>query len=234
MDYTTITFDIGDTLFQVPGPAPVYREVLALHGRDLPLAEVEWIVEDARRIVDERVPRWVMEDLTLDRDACAQRRGLHVDTVLALAGVADPGSVARDAFMELYVGPDLFCLYPDALDTLSWLKTRGYRLGVISNWEPRLQLLCAAHGIDGYFDFMVVSELEGYFKPHPELFRRALERGEVTPERVLHVGDRLREDIEGAASVGIRGVLLDRRGEAGVDYQPRIGSLSELCALLAA
>lgn len=230
--YTTILFDVGDTLVQVPRPAPFYQRLLAEHGCMLAVEEVERIVEESRRLVGERVPQPVGEDLVLNRDAARRRRELHVASILELAGVADPRT-ASEAFFAIYTGPDFFTLYPDVPETLDWLRTAGYGLGIVSNWEPRLPQLCAAHGIDRFFDFAVVSEVEGFSKPHPHLYRRALEVAGARPEEVLHVGDRLREDVEGAAQVGIRAVLLDRSGTID-GYQPRITTLTELVELLTA
>jgi putative hydrolase of the HAD superfamily len=53
----------------------------------------------------------------------------------------------------------------------------------------------------------------------------------VEPAEALHVGDKVDNDIEGAAAAGIRGVLLQREGDppAGVEW---IRSLRELPALL--
>jgi HAD superfamily hydrolase (TIGR01662 family) len=228
--YTTILFDLGDTLIQVPPPAPAYRRLLASHGCPLPLEEVERIVAESRRLTSEQLPPIVAEDLRLNCEAAALRRALHVEHVIRLAGVVDQDAAA-EAFLALYVGTGFFTLYPDVPQTLQQLYAAGYQLGIVSNWEPRLPALCAAHGIDRYFQFSVVSELEGYSKPHPHLYRRALELANAAPEQVLHVGDKLREDVEGAAQVGIRTVLLDRAG-ANPDYQPRITTLLELVRLL--
>jgi putative hydrolase of the HAD superfamily len=40
-------------------------------------------------------------------------------------------------------------------------------------------------------------------KPHPAIFERALEALEVEAEHSLFVGDRLYEDVRGAAEVGM-------------------------------
>lgn len=231
MRYTTILFDIGDTLFQVPKPAAVYQQLLGRYGKSLPLAEVERILEETRCVLDARVPRWVADDLTLDRDASAQRRALHVETIVSLSGL-DASCGVCQAFFDLYVSTEFFTLFPDVRDTLRRLYTDGYRLGIVSNWESRLRQLCAAHEIDQYFDFAVVSEIEGYSKPHPHMYRRALALAGVPPEQVLHVGDKLREDVEGAANVGVRAVLVDRAGTNGLDYQPRIAALPDLYEVL--
>jgi putative hydrolase of the HAD superfamily len=40
-------------------------------------------------------------------------------------------------------------------------------------------------------------------KPHPAIFERALEVLDVAPENALFVGDRLFEDVRGAAELGM-------------------------------
>jgi len=40
-------------------------------------------------------------------------------------------------------------------------------------------------------------------KPHPAIFERALAALEVEPENTLFVGDRLFEDVRGAAELGM-------------------------------
>lgn len=229
--YSTILFDVGETLVHVPEPAPLYRAILARHGRSMSLEDVQRIVDQTRCTMNERIPRWVGEDLALDCEASARRRALHVESVISLAGVEDRNA-AREEFFDLYVGTEFFAIYPEVRATLEDLRGFGYRLGIVSNWEPRLPALCAAHGIDAYFDFAVISEAEGYVKPHPHLYRRALELAGAPPERVLHVGDMLREDVEGAAQVGIRTVLVDRGNPPSTDYSPQIASLAGLLAIL--
>jgi putative hydrolase of the HAD superfamily len=63
------------------------------------------------------------------------------------------------------------------------------------------------------------------------VFERALAVAGVDPVQALHVGDKVDNDIEGAAAAGVRGVLLQREGTPppGLDA---IRSLRELAALL--
>jgi len=53
----------------------------------------------------------------------------------------------------------------------------------------------------------------------------------VEPGEALHVGDKVDNDIEGAAAAGVRGVLLQREGEPPPGVEA-IRSLEELPALL--
>jgi FMN phosphatase YigB (HAD superfamily) len=57
----------------------------------------------------------------------------------------------------------------------------------------------------------------------------------VPPEAAAHVGDRRREDAEGAAAVGMAAVLLDRAAERSHPVEPAsavIRSLAELPRVL--
>jgi HAD superfamily hydrolase (TIGR01509 family) len=228
---TTVLFDVGETLLHVPEPAPIYREVLARQGRSMSIGEIEANLKEVRRIVDEHIPNWLGDDVSLDCNASARRRAMHVDTLLSLSGL-EGHAPARAAFFDLYVGTEFFTIYSDVSETLQRLRSAGCRLGIVSNWESRLPELCTAHGIAEYFDFTVVSEVEGFVKPHPHIYRRALELAGAPAERVVHVGDSLRDDIQGAAAVGIRGILVDRTGASPVGYEPRISSLADLDRVL--
>ena len=49
-------------------------------------------------------------------------------------------------------------------------------------------------------------------KPHAPIFQEALRRSGTEAADVVHVGDQITSDVQGAANVGIRPVLLDRDG----------------------
>ena len=62
----------------------------------------------------------------------------------------------------------------------------------------------------------------------------ALERSGAQPDETVHVGDQITSDIDGASSVGISPVLLDRDGNhKGYTEAPRIEGLAELPGVLA-
>lgn len=89
---------------------------------------------------------------------------------------------------------------------LESLRARGLRLGLVSNaFDPGwlLHRDLEQMGLARRLDFSVFSSEVGMRKPHPAIFERALEALEVEPERALFVGDRLYEDVRGAAEVGM-------------------------------
>jgi putative hydrolase of the HAD superfamily len=89
---------------------------------------------------------------------------------------------------------------------LEALRARNLRLGLVSNaFDPGwlLHRDLDELGVGERLDFAVFSSEVGMRKPHPAIFRRALEALEVSPEEALFVGDRLYEDVRGAGEVGM-------------------------------
>ena len=97
-------------------------------------------------------------------------------------------------------------LAADTHALLESLRDRGLKLALVSNafdpgWLLRRDL--EQMGLAERLDFAVFSSEVGKRKPHPEIFRWALDALEVQPERTLFVGDRLYEDIRGAGELGM-------------------------------
>jgi putative hydrolase of the HAD superfamily len=89
---------------------------------------------------------------------------------------------------------------------LESLRAVGLRLGLVSNaFDPGwlLHRDLEQMGLAQRLDFSVFSSEVGMRKPHPAIFERALEALDVEPARALFVGDRLYEDVRGAAEVGM-------------------------------
>jgi putative hydrolase of the HAD superfamily len=92
---------------------------------------------------------------------------------------------------------------------LEALRSRGLRLGLVSNaFDPGwlLHRDLDRMGLGERLDFSVFSSEVGMRKPHPAIFERALDALGVEPGRALFVGDRLYEDVRGAAEAGMRTV----------------------------
>ena len=176
----------------------------------------------------------VRPDYRVQASIASERREQLIELVLRDAEVPERDfERCRETMRESFVSATFFVLYPEVEQVLSSLRKAGIRLGVVSNWEPRLPLLCRNHGLDGYFEFVLASETEGYAKPGPWLFKRALELAEVEPKLAAHVGDSFEHDVLGASQLGITAILLDRGDyyEAG-RWKPTVRSLVELVELV--
>jgi HAD superfamily hydrolase (TIGR01509 family) len=84
-------------------------------------------------------------------------------------------------------------------------------LALVSNFDhPRyVRTLLAKHGLDRFFQSIVISGEAGASKPDPAIFQLALAETGLTASDVIHVGDTI-EDTDGAIAAGITPVLLER------------------------
>ncbi len=98
--------------------------------------------------------------------------------------------------------------YPDAHDTLTELKDRGYRLGIIANQNSGLEKRLEAWGLRKFFDVIASSADIGYAKPDREIFEKALEMAGCTAAESVMVGDRLDNDIVPAKALGMKTVWM--------------------------
>ena len=95
--------------------------------------------------------------------------------------------------------------YPAAERLLASLS-RKYQLASLTNGNADV----ARTSLDQFFSFNLSAADAGAAKPATQIFHLALELGGVTqPINALHIGDSLREDIEGAANAGMKTIWLD-------------------------
>ncbi len=128
---------------------------------------------------------------------------------------------------------------PDStLATLDQLRLFGYRIAVVSNtsWPAYLWWRgCHDLGLAPYVPIAALSSEVGLRKPHPRIYQHALDRLQLRPEACVFVGDRIREDIAGPQSVGMKAVLTHEfRQEYPTDVLPDavIERLPELLKVL--
>lgn len=123
-------------------------------------------------------------------------------------------------------------LFPETVSTLTRLRSQGLELGIISNFDSRLFGVLRGLGIAEAFDTVTISSVAQAAKPAQQIFYSALEKHAVDPNEALHVGDSLREDVEGGKKAGLHVALVDRDGNAPSGDIPIIKSLEELFPLL--
>ncbi|MBI4278881.1 MAG: HAD-IA family hydrolase [Armatimonadetes bacterium] len=209
-----LLFDAGDTLIAYRRPLRVFlQDFLMERGivvpRDGTAQALEAVapryqrlrggcrtVEDERMMWEE-IARALMADVAPDRP--------------------DLGPELSRWFVDNW---RLHKVYRDVRPALTGLRRRGYRLGVVSNWEPSLPVLLEQLSLDDYFEAVVVSSVEGVWKPDPRLFHAAMDRFGVPPSTAASIGDDPARDVDAAVAAGLHGILLDR-----FDVHPRAGSV---------
>jgi putative hydrolase of the HAD superfamily len=121
-----------------------------------------------------------------------------------------------------------FELYEDTLPVLAALREHGLRIALVSNTGRDLDAFVSHHALD--VDAAVGSGAHGKTKPHPAIFRSALEALGVHPEEAAMVGDSPEDDVAGARALGMRAFLVDREGR----FPEAADRLPDLLALPAA
>ena len=222
-----VFFDVDFTLIH-PGPmfqAVGYKASCARYGIDVDESKFDAAVAGAGSVLDEAVDQLYDSGLYV----------AYTRRIIQLMGGAGPrlDEVAQEIYDE-WAKHHHFSLYDDVPGALRALRARGLRLGLISNSHRCLASFQSHFDLEGLITVTVSSSEHGFLKPHPRIFTAALDLMQVTAAESVMVGDSLVHDIAGARSVGMRAILLARRGGelAGDTDVPVIQSLSELPALV--
>jgi putative hydrolase of the HAD superfamily len=111
-----------------------------------------------------------------------------------------------------------------------------YRLGLVSNFYGNVATLCEEAGLAESLDVILDSAQIGISKPDPGIFRTALERLRLAPERVIFVGDSYERDMIPARETGMKTIWLKgpnpRMPSNAGPVDAWISSLSELEVLI--
>ncbi|GFE21849.1 MULTISPECIES: HAD family hydrolase [Streptomyces] len=228
MPLRAVLWDLDDTLFDYTGSdrAGVLRHlrtegILDAYGGE------EVALERWRTAMETEFARFLAGEVGfLDH-----RRG-RTRTFLGTP-LSDPEA---DAWFGRYLAhyEASWALFPDSAPALAALAPL-VRQAVLSNAATANQeRKLAALGIRTHFEAVFCADGLGHAKPAEEAFKGACKALGLTPDEVLHIGDKLDIDALGARDAGLTAVWLDRAGTgedppAGVR---RIASLAELPELL--
>lgn len=131
-------------------------------------------------------------------------------TRLGLADVLAFGQALTDVHMgALYEA----CSVPAHHEAVLLSLAVEHRIAVCSNFShaPTARAILRDARFDDHLSNIVISEEMGIRKPRPEIFQAVIDALGCAPRELLHVGDNLRADVEGAAAVGMRTVWVTRR-----------------------
>ncbi|MDQ6673843.1 MAG: HAD family hydrolase [Chloroflexota bacterium] len=104
-------------------------------------------------------------------------------------------------------------LHPGVLEFLHACKSRGLRLGVLSDYPADAKL--EALGLAGFFEVVLAAQSAevGAFKPHPRGLLMVMQRLQISASECLYVGDRAEVDAAVAVAAGVVCAIMTR----GVD-----------------
>ncbi len=211
--YDAVFFDAANTLlYPFPSVGTQYAEVAARYG----VTTTADAVQQAFRYAWGQVQTQSQTDpVRYGIGEPDGRRFWHALVHTTFEQISLPG--AFDPFFnELYdrfADAAVYRLYPETLTVLARLRQEGYLVGVISNWDNRLTRILEGLGLMAHVQHVTISAVVGWEKPHREVFDHAINALSVSPSRALHIGDSLREDIQGAAQAGLQPLWVQRPSE---------------------
>ncbi|HWH33747.1 MAG TPA: HAD family hydrolase [Acidimicrobiales bacterium] len=225
-----VVFDWGGTL----------AEFVPLEMTDVWTLAARHLAPDREAEVAERL--CAVEARFWERTAGACRSGTLAELVAEASGELDL-DVAEAVLEEAAVGhldawtPHIrhFAAAPAALESL---RRRGLRVGLLSNTHwPRAfhERFLARDGLDELIDARLYTSEMTHLKPHPSVFRAALDAlGVEDATRAVFVGDRPYDDVWGAQQAGLRAVLVANDHAPPWDVAPDavIDTLAELPAVV--
>ena len=212
-DIAAITLDLDDTLWPVRPTLAAAEKVLAGWLRTHAPATAQGLPPAAmlalRAEVAAEHPHWA-HDLSAIRLETIRR---------GLARHGDDPTLAELAFEVFFEARHAVTLYDDVLPGLERLASR-YRLVAVSNGNAEVRRI----GLERFFSGSVSARLHGAAKPDPTIFAAACAAAGAAPHQVLHLGDDLAADVDGALAAGLHAGWICRPDGAHASEPPRAGA----------
>ena len=164
----------------------------------------------------------------------------YVGGFAAAVGVpeADQGT-AHDALLAVLFTPVWCQPVPGSRAALRAFVDAGLRMAVTSNSDGtvadhlrRHEWLQVGEGPGVPVEIVTDSGAVGVAKPDPRLFQATIDGLGLLPERILHIGDAVGYDVEGATAVGMLSVHMDPFDVCRSTEHQHVGALADLLDLL--
>ena len=230
-----VFFDAAETLFHVNGSvADIYLRHAVQFGYQPKPDSITLITEAFRRAFhDAPAPVFAASESAQIKQSERLWWFDIVHNVFYRVGMFERFDEFFEHVFGVFAEPASWKLYPEVPPTLATLRSRGLELGIVSNFDSRLFSVLRGLGIADLFDTVTISSLAHAAKPSPKIFELALEQHAVDPGEAMHVGDNMRDDVEGATKAGLQAVLLARQGKPAPPGVQTIRTLDELLPLTA-
>lgn len=233
----TVLFDLDDTILATSegadeGMAVVakrFTSILVDMGYDLTQERLHNAIREYRT--------WFWSDELRNREGRLNLRDALYENFhggLEMLGIIAPEVVEQMARAWTDARWATVKAFPGAKEVLWSLKSRGVRLGLVTNGSAEVQrkkIDCL--NLHDIFDHIQIEGVFGLGKPEPEVYIHALHVLDSEPEETWMVGDNLEFDVLAPMKLGIYGVWVDQEGrDLPSDMQTYpdriIGSVAEL------
>ncbi|MDR2873319.1 MAG: TIGR02253 family HAD-type hydrolase [Methanobrevibacter sp.] len=185
------------------------------------LLDTSTFAESARKsaiqlMVDNGLPISFDEAYTLLKEIIGQKGSnydKHFDVLTKkVLGKEDPMLIALGMITYHNVKFALLRPFSKTTEILIYLKSKGYRLAVISNGLTIKQCEKLVRlNLHNFFDEIITSEEVGFEKPNKYIFEEALKRMNCTAENSIMIGNKFETDCIGATNVKMPSILIGRK-----------------------
>ena len=209
-----VFFDAGGTLFDVAEPVGnTYAMIAQQHGK---IVSPELLQQNFGIVFKQMPPLSFGNDLA---EEALVREEYQWWFQLVSQVFSDCGEFKNFSrfFADVYFHYEelkAWKLFDDVIPALEKLREMRIKIGVISNFDSRLNTLLEGFGLAKYFDTIHISSRVGSAKPQPEIFNSALQANKILPSEAVHIGDSLIEDYQAAINAGLSAWLIERKQNA--------------------
>lgn len=208
-----VLFDYGLTLVTYTRPDAALHRAYTRIAALLPARDGggPWDADELLDAVHDRVDARVAEHEAGGSLEEMDIEAAHRQAYAELGASLDPDTLDHAMRLEQEAWWEGMHVAPDSVAVLQALRRAGLRLGICSNapYRPASMRAQLAHvGLLPLVDAAVFSGEVGWRKPSPHIFQAALDALGASPATTLMVGDRLREDVDGAHAAGLRALRL--------------------------
>ncbi|MCH6256649.1 HAD-IA family hydrolase [Puniceicoccaceae bacterium K14] len=218
-DKTLISFDAAGTLFHpYPSVGAIYRKVALKH-------DLDYKEDDLNRGFAYAFKKISKDDSILDGEARELSFWRNVVGASIEQFEQKPqnfDALFRDMW-ETFSHGEQWRASSGAFETLEALRNQGFKIALLTNWDSRVRRVLKENGFERLFDYLFISSEIGHEKPDVETFRHVELATSLKPKDILHVGDSLKHDIEGATKAGWTSVLIGNQAAAStIEYIEQI------------
>ena len=205
-----VLLDLDDTILDDSGHAErCWGEACTVHAPELEGLDPTVLIEAI-----DRVRTWYWSDADRHRVGRLDLLAAYREVVtMAFEEVGLARSKAADRIAAHYRSrrDEEIRPFPEAVETVRWLRDAGCRLALLTNGAARAQRSkIERFGLEPLFDAVLIEGELGFGKPDPRVYARALADLDVEPERAWMVGDNPEWDVAAPQRQGIWGIWLDR------------------------
>ena len=217
-----VLFDLGGTLVRTTEIPHVMKRILKHRGINRSLGEISRAWKEAEKGLNFRDLTKLLDEFWVQWN----------ERILSNLQVNTDTRALAEYIATHWWDYSNVTLYPDAEKTLSFLKERGLKIGLITNGlQSDVNEILPKVDLQNFFDIVVVIDTLRKMKPDVEVFHYALQKLKTTPSKAVFIGDEIEADYKGAQRSGLIAYLIDRNDEVQDESVNKISYLDDLFKL---